>query len=306
MNDAYRAQVRLLLDVLPLVAEEKDFALKGGTAINLFVRDLPRLSVDIDLTYLPLDDRGTALKRIADALGRIKARIESVVPGSRATRVEQGGGMEVKLLIQRARTQIKIEVNPTLRGSLLPTRVLATVPRVEEVFEAFVEMAVVSHGELFGGKLCAALDRQHPRDLFDVRGLLDAEGIADEVRHGLIASLAGHNRPASELLGGRMQDRRDAFSAEFAGMTLEPFDYTAHSETFRELVHGIHSTLTNNDKRFLLSLEAGEPEWGLFPHASLANLPGAAWKLLNIQKLKGANPAKHREGVDALKRVLGE
>jgi hypothetical protein len=306
MNDAYRAQVRLLLDVLPLVAEEKVFALKGGAAINLFVRDLPRLSVDIDLTYLPLDDRSTAFTRISDALRRIKARILSVVPGSRAALVDQGGGMEVKLHVQRARTQIKIEVNPTLRGHLLPVRMLPTVQRVEEVFEAFVEMAVVSHGELFGGKICAALDRQHPRDLFDVRLLLNAEGIADEVRHGLIAGLVGHNRPASELLSGRMQDRQPAFTAEFAGMTLEPFDYAAHTETFLRLVHMIQSALTADDRKFLVSVEAGDPDWGLFVYASLVHLPAVQWKLLNIRKLKESNPVKHAEGVDALKKALGD
>ena len=47
MLDRYRAQVRLLIDVLPYVAREEVFALKGGTAINLFHRDLPRLSVDL-------------------------------------------------------------------------------------------------------------------------------------------------------------------------------------------------------------------------------------------------------------------
>ncbi len=306
MNDAYRAQVRLLLDVLPLVAEERNFALKGGAAINLFVRDMPRLSVDLDLTYLPLDDRNTAFPRISDALRRLKARIESVMPGSRAALVDQGGGMEVKLQVQRARTQIKIEVNPTLRGCLMPVRTLPTVQRVEEVFEAFVEMTVVSHGELFGGKLCAALDRQHPRDLFDVRLLLNAEGVTDEVRHGLIAGLAGHNRPASELLGGRMQDREAAFTAEFAGMTLEPFDYAAHTETFRRLVQMIQGALTADDRQFLVSFEAGEPEWNLFPHASLTDLPGVQWKQLNIRKLKESNPVKHAQGVDALKKVLGD
>ena len=59
--DAYRGQVALLIRALPLVAEEPAFALKGGTAINLFVRDLPRLSVDIDLTYLPVEDRAISV-----------------------------------------------------------------------------------------------------------------------------------------------------------------------------------------------------------------------------------------------------
>lgn len=68
----YKAQVRLLLMVLPYVAEEAVFALKGGTAINLFHRDFPRLSVDIDLTYLPTEHRKTALQGIANGLSRIK------------------------------------------------------------------------------------------------------------------------------------------------------------------------------------------------------------------------------------------
>jgi len=53
VNERYRKQVALLIQTIPAVPDEKDFALKGGTAINLFVRDMPRLSVDIDLTYLP-------------------------------------------------------------------------------------------------------------------------------------------------------------------------------------------------------------------------------------------------------------
>ena len=53
-REVYRRQVQLLIRVLPSIAEEACFALKGGTAINLFVRDMPRLSVDIDLTYLPV------------------------------------------------------------------------------------------------------------------------------------------------------------------------------------------------------------------------------------------------------------
>jgi len=225
VDETYRSQVRLLLDVIPFIAEEKDLALKGGTAINLFVRDLPRLSVDIDLTYLPNDDRDVAFARISAALLRIKAGIGLAWPQSRSGLVDQGDGMEVKLQVQRQKAQIKIEVNPTLRGHLYPVRLLACCAQVQEQFEVFVEVPVVSHAELFGGKLCAALDRQHPRDLFDVHHLLGAEGIGDDVRSGLIAGLVSHNRPVTELLDGRMKDRRDAFTAEFEGMTQTPFDY---------------------------------------------------------------------------------
>jgi hypothetical protein len=64
----YFRQVQLLVRIIPLIASESCFALKGGTAINLFVRDIPRLSVDIDLVYLPMDERETALQNIRAAL----------------------------------------------------------------------------------------------------------------------------------------------------------------------------------------------------------------------------------------------
>ena len=57
-------QVALLVRVMPLVMEALDLALKGGTAINLFIRHPPRLSVDIDLTYLPFQDRVASLAGI--------------------------------------------------------------------------------------------------------------------------------------------------------------------------------------------------------------------------------------------------
>src|SRR5437762_11387252 len=102
MIDAkYKAQVDLLLTILPLVAKEKIFALKGGTAINLFVREMPRLSVDIDLTYTSItDNRETVLKNISDGLDRIESEIKKAVPGISITRVPHGQGEDVKLNCQ--------------------------------------------------------------------------------------------------------------------------------------------------------------------------------------------------------------
>ena len=76
----YFQQAQLVLTVLPLLQAEKDVSLKGGTAINFFHRDLPRLSVDIDLTYLPLQDRALSLKEITRLLGRFSRRVEEL-PG---------------------------------------------------------------------------------------------------------------------------------------------------------------------------------------------------------------------------------
>ncbi|MGB3931771.1 MAG: nucleotidyl transferase AbiEii/AbiGii toxin family protein [Sphingobium sp.] len=301
----YRDQVRLLLDVLPLVMAEPVFALKGGTAINLFEWDLPRFSVDIDLTYLPIEDRATSLGTIAEALARIKAQIERRLPPTRVTQTRQGQeGIEVKLNCQRGKTQVKIEVNPSLRGHLLPLRDLPCSDRVQESFEAFVEARCLSHGELFGGKICAALDRQHPRDLFDVRRLLDEEGLIEEVRHGFIAGLVSHGRPVAELVRPTRKDQSETFKTQFEGMPFEPFAYADHVHTLDRLVELVNASLDDDDRRFLESFERGDPDWKRFPLPAIADLPAVQFKLMNIRKFREAQPQRHSAGLNALREVL--
>ncbi|HRW86111.1 MAG TPA: nucleotidyl transferase AbiEii/AbiGii toxin family protein, partial [Bacteroidales bacterium] len=175
INQSYLTQADLLLQVIPHIATEKTLALKGGTAINLFLRNMPRLSIDIDLTYLPIDNRETALSNISDSLGRIRERITKSIPGSTVNNhvIE---GNDVKLFVQSKNAQIKIEVNTTTRGHLHPVRLLQVNETVQERFKKFAAIQVVSDAELYGEKICAALDRQHPRDLFDVFLLFQESG----------------------------------------------------------------------------------------------------------------------------------
>lgn len=293
MSDSYLEQVRLLLRVLPLVAQEEIFALKGGTAINLFERNLPRLSVDIDLTYVPFDERAIALGNIEAALGRIKTKIEKSFEGVTVTKVQQGDGTEAKLHCQYQRTHIKIEVNTIMRGHIFAPRMMACTNKVQEQFEAFAEITVVSKGELYGGKICAALDRQHPRDLFDVKHLLDDEGLTPDIKQGMIAGLLSHPRPISEVLFPTFKDQRAIFDAQFAGMAFDPFSYDDYEATRLRLNDAVQSALTANDKAFLLSFKAGKPDWSLIDIPDLSRLPAVQWKLANIGKLKSGNAAKH-------------
>src|SRR5690606_34438771 len=165
MNEAYKKQVKLLLDALPEVAKEACFAMHGGTAINLFVRDMPRLSVDIDLTYVPITPRQEALAAINEGLLRTKARIEALRPSIRI----RHKGDTCKLQLDESGVLIKIEVNMIDRGVLGAVEKVPLCERAQEEFEAFCAMPLVPLAQLYGGKLCAALDRQHPRDLFDVK-----------------------------------------------------------------------------------------------------------------------------------------
>jgi predicted nucleotidyltransferase component of viral defense system len=300
----YKAQVELLLDVLPYVAKEKVFALKGGTAINMFVWDMPRLSIDIDLTYLPFESRDLAFRNITSAINNLKSVILKAFPKMRieATGIQEG--MKDKLLCSLGNIKIKIEVNTTMRGFIKPPRLMQLSLAVQKEFKKFSAIQVISYGELFGGKICAALDRQHPRDLFDVHYLLE-EGITEEVKQGFIAALLSHNRPMHELLAPNFSDQTKAFKNQFSGMAFKPFSYIDFEETRKKLLKELHRVLTNSDKQLLLSFKAGEPNWALSNIEQLKDLPAVKWKLANINKIKQDNPKKHVILLNRLKRVLG-
>jgi len=303
--DIYRAQVDLLLQVLPYVAKEEIFALKGGTAINLFVRKMPRLSVDIDLTYLPVDSRENALRNIEKALTRIKADIRKNIPEVTVHPVPLNDGTDVKLNCQSRDAQIKIEVNTITRGIIFPTELMPVVDSVQDEFGKFAAINVVSFAELYGGKICAAVDRQHPRDLFDIKLLLENEGLTDVIWEGFKIGLISHYKPISELLSPILKDQKPAFETQFAGMTLEPFTYNDYESTRKTLIEIIQQRLTDDDKKFLLSFETGMPKWDLLPYELIKKLPAVKWKLLNIQKLKEANPKKHERMINDLIKTLG-
>jgi hypothetical protein len=164
--------------------------------IRKFITTRDKLSVDIDLTYLPIDDRETALKSISEGLLRIKTDLERFIPGISVTAASREG-QDVKINCQLPGAQIKIEVNTTTRGSIHPTRFMRVHDSVESAFGRFAAIHVVSMAELYGGKICAALDRQHPRDLFDVRLLLDNEGLTYNIKDGFLVALISHMRPIS-------------------------------------------------------------------------------------------------------------
>jgi predicted nucleotidyltransferase component of viral defense system len=284
--DNYKKQVELLLNVLPFIEQEKCFALKGGTAINLFVRNMPRLSVDIDLTYMGEESRKQALTLIAVALLRIKSKVESKIPGSKvksSKRISQND--EAKIYIERNGVTVKVEANPVIRGSLYSTNARTLQTAAVEEFEVELEMTVANLGDLYGGKLAAALDRQHPRDLFDVFLLMQNEGLTDKIKNGLICYLLSHKRPIHEVINPTLRDQGELFEREFTGMTSVPFTYANFEETRSHMIDLIHSKLTDEDKKFLISFSRGEPIWSLFAEKKLASLPAVLWKLENIKKM---------------------
>jgi hypothetical protein len=278
---------------------------KGGTAINLFERGLPRLSVDIDLCYPRISKRGTALSDIASALDDLKRLLTGKLHMLEAI-CDSSPSREYKLLCRIPGASVKIEVNTTMRGCAWPIRNMPIHPKAEEMLGRYIEMPVISKEELFGGKICAALDRQHPRDMFDIHPLVSGEGFSRSVIQGFIVCLLCHNRPIHELLMPNELDMKDTFANQFFGMSNTPFTYSDYLAARSKLFRAVLESLTKEDRGFLVSFKKGEPDWESLGVGSAKKLPAVLWKLQNIKKLTEMSPGKHRNQLEKLQAVLSK
>ena len=286
LSEIYERQVALLVGAIPFVSAERDFALKGGTAINLFLRDLPRLSVDIDLTYLPVADRPQSLAAIDAGMKRLGAAIAKGFPDARVSEVRnQTEKVVTRLTVQRQRAQIKIEVTPVLRGCVFPAEERSVSAATEARF-GFARTQVLSFADLYAGKIVAALDRQHPRDLFDVAQLLAREGITDDLRAAFIVYLISHDRPIAEVVAPRRKDIAVAFVADFDGMTAERVTTEELSAAREALIAEVVGRMPAAHRAFLLSFKEGAPDWSLLGVPGAAHLPAVRWKQVNLGRLE--------------------
>jgi predicted nucleotidyltransferase component of viral defense system len=303
IDTVYFKQAKLLLRIIPLIDREAVFALKGGTAINFFVRDLPRISVDIDLVYLPVGERDVSLREISSSLIRISRGIESNIPGTKVmSRKIRGSDFLSGLFVQGQEAIVKIEPNLVIRGSVYPPARRAISPKAGDLFEIFVECQLLSENELYAGKICVALDRQHPRDLFDIMMLLKHGNFNAAMRKAFIVYLISHERPMIEVLNPGFVDIRPVFETEFQGMTLEQVSCEDMEKTRKELVSMIAGDLTVEEKQFIVSVKEGVPRWDLIEIEGVENLPAVKWKLLNIGRM---SPSKHKKAVRKLRDYLG-
>ena len=298
MNELYKKQVALLIRIMPSVYMIEDFAVHGGTAINLFHKDMPRYSVDIDITYIPVKAREESLKDINTHQFNLKRTIEKTIPGIRITHKPDTW----KLLCVKDGASVKIEVNGTKRGVIGPVEEKALCTKSQFRFNMSCIARTVSFTQLYGGKVSAALSRQHPRDLFDCKYMpLDSIG---QAKDGLLFCLLGSDKPIIESLQPNLIDQREALENQFQGMTDILFTYEEYESTRKQLITSVNSILTDKDKTFLISFEEGSPQWDDSEHSGFKDFPSIQWKLLNINKLKAQNPAKHKQEVERLKNYF--
>jgi predicted nucleotidyltransferase component of viral defense system len=266
---------------------------------------MPRLSVDIDLVFTDLEqpDRGAALAAIERELVEIAERLERML-GVKVRSTTSGSEHESKLFISRGPVLLKVEVNHVFRGAVYPLVTGSLSAQAKARFARALSIPMLDPDELYASKLVAALDRQHPRDLFDVMLLLEAGGITPRIRRAFVVYLAGHNRPMQELLSPRPKDIRREFASDFAGMTSNQVAVEQLESVRTELIRELPASLDDAERRFLLSVKRIEPEWEILGVPGIESLPAIQWKLLNFARLEKSNPKKYARALAELERNL--
>ena len=269
--------------------------------IRKFITTCDNFSVDVDLTYIPASEtRDTDLQNIRLALERIKERLRKQIPGISFTdqvKAEE----ELKLICTTYEAMVKIEVNQINRGVIAGTELMVLCDKAQETFNKFCEVRLVPQKQLWGGKINAALDRQHPRDLFDVKNFINEIGYSADIKDGFLFFLLCGKRPLQELLNPHLIDISTVFEKQFNGMTDLSFGYDEYETTRNQLIRMVNESLTPTDKEFLLSFSKGEPDWTTVDYSKY---PAIKWKLQNINLLKKTNPQKYAEQVVAIKQIL--
>ena len=193
------------------------------------------------------------------------------------------------------------------RGSVLPTVTMELRDAAKAMFRRTIKLPTLATDEIYASKLVAAMDRQHPRDLFDVMKLREQSGgISDLMRQVFLAYVSGHNRPINEILTPNKLDISQAYANEFVGMTTEPVSLESLLETRDWLFETLPASITADERRYLLSLKAATPDWSVLPFPGLAELPSIKWKLQNIERLKDRNASKYKSMYDLLEKKLSD
>jgi len=301
-NTRFFRQAELLLQILPFFSGNDIFALKGGTAVNFFIRNLPRLSVDIDLAYLSINDREKAIAEMSAVFEKTAEQISQRLSIFQIERKYLADSHQtVALLIKKEDVSVKVEPNLVIRGAVFPKEKRALCDKAETLFEQSVIVNTLSFADIYAGKICAALDRQHPRDLFDIKLLLENEGMTDEIRKAFIVYLISHPRPIVELLDPNFIDISKTYENEFRGVTIEKIRLKDLIQTRATLVQLIKEKLTTNERRFILSVKQRKPQWSLLGIEHIRDLPAVKWKLINLRQM---DSSKHQKAVKRLQNFL--
>jgi hypothetical protein len=295
MDKSYVDTVRLMLRVAPHVFNNPLFAMKGGTALNVFLHDMPRLSVDIDLVFTDhAVQRAQALTAIKEELNAMAERLKRL--GLNSSLTKSTDGSETKLTVVHGndhRTKVKIEINQNFRGTLLPVQKMHLAEKAKNMFASDIEVPALAPEELYGGKIVAALNRQHPRDFFDVREMFQRGHFGPPVVDCFVCYLAGQFKtPIHSVLFSEDEDISALYEAEFIGMTTEEVSLAELEQVRATLRAAILNSLEDRHKEFLLGLARLEADWDLMPFPHVRELPAVGRRLENLSNKRKRNPEK--------------
>ena len=307
MQGIHDRQARLLLRVLDCLEYETPdkeplFALTGGAALNFFAQPLPRLSVNIDLAYCPLDEQEPALAAMRSGLQHLTQVLCARLSGAQCEHTQHEAGDH--LLVRHNGVTVKVEPGGFVRGAVFPTETRRLCQEARLAYKTTVSARCLSEADLYGGKICAALDRHHPRDYFDLLPL-KRRGVLDEkIRKAFLAYALSHPRPLAELLDPHPPPMKEKLRAELSDMTHEPVSMKTLEHVRTWILQAIRTGLTPDERWFLRSVEAEEPIWALagLP-AHVPHLPAVRRKLQNMAELR-QHPEKHKESLAKLEKSL--
>jgi len=266
------------------------------------VRNLPRLSVDIDLTYLEIKSRDESLTDITKRLDEVCNLIGRQFPEIAIQKKYLPGTKFIRgIVVNKNETTIKIEPNTVIRGSVFEPKELSLCKNAEEEFELSLTAKCLSSADLYGGKICAALDRQYPRDLFDIKLLYENEGITKDIISAFIFYLISHDRPIVEVLNPNLIDIKQIYENEFIGMTNKKVSLEELLNVRKTLIAEIKNNLTVEQKEFILSFKNIKPDWDLSGIENLDKYPSVQWKFMNLEKM---TKEKHQYAYDKLREYL--
>lgn len=300
----YIDTVRLMLRVAPMVFDHPGFALKGGTAINLYIDQMRRLSVDLDVVYLDgTADRASALRGISQMLSAVSTR--ALEQGLDVQRLRQPSDPETVIVISDGFVRVKVEVNTVFRGSVYQPSLRDLCDTAARIFEVSVPLTLLDTSEVYAGKFLAALDRQHPRDLFDLWRFRQNSSIDNRLMDAFVLYLCGHSRPPHEILDGRDRDLSSDYERGFLGMLEEPVPSLQELQTTRAWARVVVLESLNAAQRTFLGDFFGLREVDdEFVEVKLAGLPALEWKRRNLRIFRDNKPDEFARQLDALNRIL--
>jgi len=130
---------------------------------------------------------------------------------------------------------------------------------------------------------------------------LQKQGFTTEIKEGFLFRLLSSDRSIQDILFPNLQDQRLAMANQFAGMSEDQFTYEEYEFVRETMVKTVQASITEEDKLFILGFKNIAPDWSIY---NFEAYPSIKWKQLNLEKIKAANPSKHKELYDSLIRKL--